>query len=81
MQARAIENQTWVIGVNRVGEDGNGVSYPGCSQVFDPSGERLVDLGGTEVTRLVELDLDRVTATQKAFPFLADADKFDIAVD
>jgi len=76
LQARAIENQTWVIGLNRVGEDGKGVAYPGCSQVFDPSGERVADLGGEEVARLVELNLARVVDTQNAYPFLADADEF-----
>lgn len=78
LQARAIENQTWVIGVNRVGEDGKGTAYPGCSQVFDPLGERRADLGGNEEARLVELDLGEVAATQKSYPFLADADEFDL---
>lgn len=78
LQARAIENQTWVIGVNRVGEDGNGIAYPGCSQVFDPLGELVADLGGKEESRLIELDLGRVAATQKAFPFQADADPFEL---
>jgi len=81
LQARAIENQTWVIGVNRVGEDGNGVAYPGCTQVFDPAGERVADLGGNEETRLVTLDLERVRAVQEAFPFLADADRFELQID
>lgn len=80
LQARAIENQAWVIGVNRVGEDGNGIAYPGCSQVFDPLGELVADLGGNEESRLVELDLDRVAEVRKAFPFQADADAFDLLI-
>ena len=78
LQARAIENQAWVIGVNRVGEDGNGVAYPGCSQVFDPSGECVASLGDKEESRRVEINLDHVSLTQKAFPFQLDADSFEI---
>ncbi len=78
LRARAIENQAWVIGVNRVGKDGKGVDYPGCSQVFDPLGELVADLGDKEESRLVQIDLAQVAATQKAYPFLADADGFDL---
>ena len=76
LQARAIENQAWVIGVNRVGEDGLGVDYPGCSQVYDPMGTLVTDLAHAEVNQLVELDQSRVDATQQKFPFGADADGF-----
>jgi len=79
LQARAIENQTWVIGVNRVGLDGKGVAYPGRSQVFNPLGELVADLGDEEQLRLVELDLGQVAAVQQAFPFQADADPFELA--
>ena len=78
LQARAIENQSWVIGLNRVGEDGLGVSYPGCSQVYDPLGKLVTDLGGTEATHQLELELDQVRATRVKFPFLADADRFEL---
>lgn len=78
LQARAIENQTWVIGINRVGEDGKGVSYPGRSQVYDPAGALVADLEEAEESRLVELDLNQVAATQKAFPFQGDGDPFEL---
>lgn len=77
LEARAIENQSWVIGVNRVGEDGNGVHYPGCSVVHDPMGQSVADLGGEETCRAVELDLDAVTDTRERFPFHRDADRFE----
>lgn len=77
LEARAIENQSWVIGVNRVGEDGNGVHYPGCSVVHDPTGQCVADLGGEETCRAVELDLDAVTDTRERFPFHRDADRFE----
>lgn len=78
LRARAIENQAWVIGVNRVGEDGKGNAFPGCSHVFDPSGELVADLGGEEESRLIEIYLGRVAATQLSFPFQSDADGFDL---
>ena len=78
LEARAIENQSYVIGLNRVGADGNGLDYPGRSVVHDPAGERVADLGGEEACRLVELDLARVNAVRAEFPFLADADRFEL---
>ena len=78
LHARAMENQSWVIGVNRVGEDGNGFVYPGCSVAHDPLGETPVKLGGKEECRLVELDLERVKSVRSTFPFLNDADDFRI---
>ena len=78
LQARAIENQSWVIGVNRVGEDGNGFRYPGCSVVHDPLGEIAAHLGDEERCELVELDLERVQQVRETFPFQADADDFEL---
>jgi predicted amidohydrolase len=78
LEARAIENQAWVIGVNRVGEDGNGFQYPGRSVVHDPAGVCVVDLGGEEVGKVVELDLAMVGKLRGDFPFQADADCFTI---
>lgn len=77
LEARAIENQSWVIGLNRVGQDGNGMQYPGCSVVHDPLGERVAALGGTEDARRVDLDLEAVARIRSQFPFQADADRFE----
>ncbi|MBT8047251.1 MAG: amidohydrolase [Xanthomonadales bacterium] len=79
LEARAIENQAWIIGVNRVGEDGNGLQYPGCSVVHDPSGACTANLAETETTRVVEMDLARIAQVHSDFPFQADADDFQIA--
>ena len=78
LEARAMENQSWVIGVNRVGEDGNGFRYPGASVVHDPLGEALAELGDTECCRVVNLDLQRVSEVRSTFPFQADADRFEL---
>ena len=78
LEARAIENQSWVIGVNRVGQDGNGLQYPGHSVVHDPSGLCVAHLGDVESTRVVEMDLAMVQKIRTEFPFQADADPFTI---
>ena len=78
LEARAIENQAWVIGLNRVGKDGNGLEYPGRSVVFDPQGATVADLGGSECAQRVTLDLDLVSQTRTDFPFQDDADSFEL---
>ena len=69
--ARAIENQAYVIGVNRVGQ-GGGLDYVGDSMVVDPLGEVLASAAGREATLVTEIDPAVVTATRQRFPFLAD---------
>ncbi len=76
LEARAIENQSWVIGVNRVGQDGNGLQYPGHSVVHDPSGQCVANLGNVEAATVVEMDLAAVQKSREEFPFQADADEF-----
>jgi len=76
LEARAIENQSWVIGVNRVNKDGYGVNYPGRSVVFDPLGASAADLGGEECTQVLTLDLEQLNQVRRDFPFQADADKY-----
>jgi omega-amidase len=76
LEARAIENQSWVLGLNRVGKDGNGLAYPGRSVIFDPSGACAADLGNEECTQRLDLDLSQVQQAQNEFPFQADADDF-----
>ena len=78
LKARAIENQSWVIGVNRVGEDGNGIPYPGRSVVHDPLGACLADLGESESCRIMALKRSEVERVRSEFPFQADADCFVI---
>ncbi|NND44917.1 MAG: amidohydrolase [Xanthomonadales bacterium] len=78
LQARAIENQAYVVAVNRVGEDGNGKSYPGNSLVFDPLGETVLDMGGEEAVGCAELELDRVRRVREELPFHREADYFEI---
>lgn len=78
LRARAIENQCYVVGVNRVGEDGNAVSYPGRSLVFDPLGECLVDAGSEEGITSADIEMDRVEEIRNTFPFVREADAFKL---
>ncbi|MEX0666136.1 MAG: nitrilase-related carbon-nitrogen hydrolase [Acidimicrobiia bacterium] len=69
--ARAIENQAYVVGVNRVGE-GGGLDYVGDSRIVDPLGEVLAEATGTEAVLVADVDPARVTDVRKKFPFLTD---------
>lgn len=78
LQARAIENQCFTIGVNRVGEDGNGIAYSGDSSIFDPLGECLLQVSHEEKVQTIMLDKDVLDHARSHFPFLKDADRFII---
>jgi len=78
LRARAIENQCYVIGVNRVGEDGNGISYSGDSMVIDPLGEVLYHKEEEEDIFTISLDKEHLQTIRNKFPFLRDADEFEI---
>jgi omega-amidase len=69
--ARAIENQAYVVGVNRVGE-GGGLHYAGDSRIVNPLGEILAAGAGGETILLADVDPDVVAETRKRYPFLAD---------
>lgn len=71
LRARAIENQAYVLGVNRVGTGGK-LTYAGDSCVIDPMGEVLAGAAGAETLVLADVDPEVVRATRKRFPFLAD---------
>ncbi len=71
LKARAIENQAYVIGVNRIGSDSN-VVYCGNSMVIDPMGNILLDCGNNEGIFVHDLDKEVVTQTRKKLDFLND---------
>lgn len=78
LQARAIENQCYVIGVNRTGKDGRGLEYSGESMVIGPLGEP-VNLPVTEEEIISHtLDREKLDEIRLKFPFWRDADKFFI---
>lgn len=71
LSARAIENQAYVVGCNRVG-DGGRLSYAGDSRVVDPMGEVLAGAAGGETLLLAEVEPATVTASRERFGFLGD---------
>jgi omega-amidase len=74
LQARAIENQAYMAGVNRCGTDPK-LSYTGRSLIVSPKGEILADAGNAECVIHAELGLDELRAYRKDLPFLADMRK------
>jgi predicted amidohydrolase len=81
LQARAIENQSYVVGVNRVGKDGNGHEYAGESSVFGPLGEMLWQGDASEKIYTITLEKNTVTETRTNLPFQKDADNFMLLDD
>lgn len=71
LRARAIENQAYVVGVNRVGS-GDGHPYTGDSVILDPMGRPLAEASLTETVLLADLTADEVKRVRDRFPFLAD---------
>ena len=78
LQARAIENQCYVVGVNRVGKDGNDINYSGDSMIIDPLGEILFNKKDDEDIFTITLDKDHLQTVRKKFPFWKDGDGFQI---
>lgn len=78
LRARAIENQAYVVGVNRVGVDGEGVAYAGESAAIDFLGEPLADLGAAAQVSTVSLDLAALQGFRSKFPAHLDADAFTL---
>jgi len=79
LKARAIENQAYIIGVNRVGLDGYNAEYSGHSQVLDANGD-LIAIAPENEIGLVECSLSKehLQAYRDRLPFLEDQDKFDL---
>lgn len=76
LRARAIENLSYVVGVNRVGTDGQGIEYSGDSAAIDPLGQALADCGSTPGVTTVTLSADALAAHRQRFPAHLDADDF-----
>jgi omega-amidase len=78
LQARAIENQCYVVGVNRVGNDGNAIDHSGDSLVIDPLGDILYHKKDEEDIFTITLNKDYLQSTREKFPFWRDGDNFTI---
>ncbi len=78
LQARAIENLSYVAGVNRVGEDGNQHYYAGESAIIDFKGDVLFRQADVEIVHQHTLSLDDLRAFRAKFPAQLDADQFEL---
>ena len=78
LPARAVENQCYVAGVNRVGTDGRGVAYAGDSGLHDYLGQTLANLGEAPGHCTVTLGLDALQRYREKFPAYLDADHFQL---
>ena len=80
LRARAIENQSYVVGVNRIGKDGNGTAYAGDSVAVDFLGQPLSSEGGGDRVETAVLDLESLRACRDSFPAHLDADRFELGL-
>ena len=78
LQARAVENQSYVVGVNRVGLDGMNIHYTGESAVYDPLGEMIWQKSNEPCTHTITLKKEPLEKVRSELPFLKDADRFMI---
>ncbi len=81
LMARAIENQAYVIGVNRVGRDGNGHAYTGDTMALDFQGKILFDAHDRELAHTVSLEADALETYRRDFPAWRDADVWTLTGD
>ncbi|MBB5016753.1 putative amidohydrolase [Chitinivorax tropicus] len=78
LPARAIENQSYVVGVNRIGTDGNEIRYSGDSMIIDPLGEVLFHERNQARIQTETLSRSLLDEVRSQFPFLKDADRFTL---
>jgi omega-amidase len=79
LKARAIENQCYVVGVNRIGLDGNNLTYLGDSMVISFTGEILTDAASQDDQFSISLEKEPLDAFRKRYPFLENDDNFQIS--
>ena len=78
LQARAIENQSYVVAVNRVGKDGNNMEHSGYSGLISPKGEWVTEMTDALLIQNVTLHKHEVTDWRTSFPAWQDADGFTL---
>ena len=80
LQARAIENQSYVVGVNRTGTDGKNIYYSGDTMIVDAMGSVMYTKGHEEDIFTITLNKSVLDETRSKLPFLEDADRFFIEI-
>ncbi|WOH38458.1 amidohydrolase [Thalassotalea fonticola] len=79
LKARAMENQTWVVGVNRIGEDGRNTSHSGGTTIIDFSGKTIISaVDNQQQIITTQLDFSKLEKFKHDFPAFLDADEFEL---
>lgn len=79
LTARALENLSYVCGVNRIGIDGIDIKYNGCSKLINARGQEVIDMSNSqEEIETTEISKEELTQFRNKFPVWKDADKFQI---
>lgn len=78
LNARAIENQTFVVGVNITGKDGKGIEYSGGSYIYDYNGDLVLDCESENTILSATLNIDDLHSYRTKFAFLQDKDEFKL---
>jgi omega-amidase len=78
LPARAIENQAYCVGVNRIGDDAHGIAHAGDSMVLDFMGQTLLELHDQPLAATVPVDIEAVRGWREKFPAHLDADAFSL---
>lgn len=74
LQARAIENQAYILAANRVGNDGNGIAHSGYSSAIAPDGEKIFEIANLETIAYCQLEREHLSNIRERLPFLKDRD-------
>lgn len=80
LKARAIENMSYVVGVNRIGVDANGYEYSGSSRAYDELGKKQLDLKSDSVFKILNLDKEKMDKNRNRLGFLEDQDDFNLLI-
>ena len=81
LQARAMENQAFCIGLNRIGTDGNDISYSGDSMLIDPWGNIIDQFQEhKEIVKVLSIGYKLLNEIEEKFPAYRDADQFGISL-
>lgn len=78
LTARAIENSSYCVGVNRTGKDGNEISYNGKSAIVDFKGNSILEMGNGKRIATCELNFEKLKSYREKFPAHLDADNFEL---
>lgn len=78
LKSRAIENQAYLVGINRIGNDGNSATYDGDSSIYDFNGQLMSYSSNIESTVNATLSYSSLTEYRMKYPFLKDSDQFFI---